>query len=136
MFSIFCLRSEKFLAEILIHIRNFLVQLSKQRSKNVYITTNDLDSPKMSLHCVSEKLDSVKKSSKKWTFQNIFKDLKETCFSPNRERCPKFEQGIEKIAAHFQVSRLSFKTNEIVIRILIFRRGSGTWFSKCSSVST
>jgi len=109
MYDIFTLYSDATLAEILIHMQFLLVKFSKARNGHLYINTANLESPIMNLRCIPERLDSIKKESKKWSFKNIFKRLKETCFSPKRERCPKFEQGIKKIAAHFQVSQLSFK---------------------------
>jgi len=74
-------------------------------STNIYINTSDFECPlKLASSRISEKLDSLKKESKKWTFQNIFKRLKDTCFSPSRDITnPNFDQGAEKIAYHFQV---------------------------------
>jgi len=101
MFNVFCLYSDVKLAELLIQIRLMIVQMAARES--VKINLSHLESPKMNLDYISAKLDSVKKANKKWTFQNIFKRLKATCFSPSRESCPNFSQGVEKIAAHFKV---------------------------------
>jgi len=103
MFHIFGLYSDVKLAQMLVHFRYTLVHVSQ--SQNPPLNSTQLASQKATLHSIYKTLESVKKAGKKWTFDNIFKNLKETCFSPSREEFPNINQGAEKIASHFQVSK-------------------------------
>jgi len=104
MFNMFCLYSDLFLANILIIMKFLLLQFSRlKKQQNVYFNTAHLEGPKMTVRCISDELEKVKKANNKWTFENIFKRLKATCFSPSRDLSTKFDLGSEKIAAHFQV---------------------------------
>jgi len=107
MFNTFCLYSDALLTRLLVFMKFCLVHESrcKHKSTTIYIDSAHLEMPNMSFRCISDKLKSVKKTDKKWTFQNILKRLRATCFSPSRDIYPKFNQGVEKIAAHFQVNK-------------------------------
>jgi len=104
MYNIFCLTSDISLAEIPMDVAFIL---TKGTLENICFANKDCDGVKLSLKSILERLDKVKKSSKKWTYQNIFQKLKQTCFSPARESHPDFNQGAEKIAGHFQVRKNS-----------------------------
>jgi len=104
LYNLICLYSDVKLAEILVVMKYTLIRQSRLQSTKLFINTADLEGPKMTVRCMSEKLDRVKRADKKWTFKNIFKRLRATCFSPSRDLSPDFRQGAEKIAAHFQVT--------------------------------
>jgi len=93
-------------------MRCTFLEASRFQNLSIYWNTDDLESLKMTIRSILEKLQSVASENKKWTFQDIFKRLKATCFSPSRKSCLNFDQGAEEIASHFQVRKLVFKMLE------------------------
>jgi len=105
MYNLFCLNSDLHLSSCLTSLTFFVVKLSQLNVQGARVTVNTacFEGPHMTLSSISDKLAKVKKGEKKWTYQNILKRLKNSCFSSARELSPPFDQGAEKIAAHFQV---------------------------------
>jgi len=108
MYNIFCLSSDLRLTQILINLERLLIQKDLEHRSKIKVAAVDCEGPNLSLKGIIQKLDDVKKAEKKWTFQNILKRLKDTCFSPERERSVNVGQAAEKIAAHFQVRANNF----------------------------
>jgi len=106
MYNIFCLSSDVRVAQQVAQLAFVVcgaVLFKYRTTTRIFIDSVDSDGPNMSFPVIAEAITGVKKSAKRYTFQNIFKRVKSTCFSPSREPYPDFKQGAEKIADHFQV---------------------------------
>jgi len=106
IYNLICLYAKPLMTFLLAVVRIELIHKSAHKCRHVSLNTAHLEGPKMTVRSISDKIDRARKADKKWTVQNIFKNLRATCFSSSRDRYPNFNQGPEKIAAHFQVKNL------------------------------
>jgi len=68
----------------------------------VYMEAVDCEGPDLSFQKIKRVLTNVKPDNF-WLYQKILERVKATCFSPDRDFFPDYNQGPDKNAAHFQV---------------------------------
>jgi hypothetical protein len=83
-------------------IAELLINRKDVEQAKIYVDAVDAEGPEMSYEEIMRTLISVEPSDE-WSYENIMKSIKKTCFSPNRTSSPDFEAGAEQVALHFQV---------------------------------
>lgn len=73
-----------------------------ERAKTIYIRAVDADGPEISLSDIEEKLNSVE-SSADFSYKSLLRQVKKSCFRPDRLIFFDYESGPEKVAQYFQV---------------------------------
>jgi hypothetical protein len=86
-------------------IAELLINRKDVEKAKIYVNAVDAKGPDMSYEEIMRALLSVQPNDK-WSYENIMKDIKKTCFSEDRTWAPDFDAGADKVALHFQVSFL------------------------------
>lgn len=84
-------------------IAELLINRKELEQAKVYVDAVDAEGPDLSYEDIMRALISVEPSEKKWSYENLMKQIKATCFSEDRISSPDFNDGVEKVALHFQV---------------------------------
>jgi hypothetical protein len=110
-------------------IAELMINRKDVEQAKIYVDAVDAEGPDMSYEDIMRTLISVEPSDE-WSYENIMKRIKKTCFSPNRTSSPDFEAGVEQVALHFQVIFFILIGNIFINWAQFFRSASETWFTK------
>lgn len=89
-------------------------------SEHIFISANNVEGPEMTLKSIQNELEIAVQKDDEFSYRNILRKVKITCFNPDRICFLNFDLGPEHVAQYFQVLHQLSVNFKVIYCLLLF----------------